>query len=163
MKLFLYCLALLFSIQNAVASSDSVIEARISNDFIKTNVGEISYLSKNKEKMPSIYSLYSLMNEYILPESAKGFYEAGDKDLAYCMIAKQNPKKLWKRVLSEYSKKGFNADDTFVVAELMLVMEDCLNMKNYKNYNRANMMKVFNSSFYQGFKESLVEEFAVGE
>ena len=37
-------------------------------------------------------------NEYILPESAKGFYEAGDKDLAYCMIAKQNPKKLWKRV-----------------------------------------------------------------
>ena len=163
MKLFLSCLALLFSIQNAAAYFDSDVEAEINNNFIQANVGEIFYLYKHKNKMPNIYSLYMLINEHILPESAEGFYEAGDKDLANCMKTKQNPNKLWKKVLSEYSKRAFKTDDTFVIAELMLAMEDCLNMKSNPNYNRKNMMEVFNSSFYQGFKKSLVKELAKEE
>lgn len=156
-KIFTAVFCILMSIQNCFAGDNSLMELQFGETFVTTTIDEVVFIIENKEKLPNTYKLFSMLNDATLPEASKGIYEeAGDENLAYCMF-NLKPSELREYVLADYKNGKFNADDLFVLAEVMYSFEKCSDITQTPGYDRKLMMAMLSSSFNQEMKKEYMD------
>ena len=157
MKILAVILCLLVSIKNCFAEDMSLDEFQFAQTVADMTIEELNFIEENKGKMPNIYKLFDLLNETMVPEFTKGAYEeSGDTDLAYCLF-QLKPSDIKDSVLTEYKSGKFQADDLFIVAEMLYSLEQCSDITQDPDYDRKNLIAFFTEELQQEMKKELMD------